>query len=333
VWDESEFNYSQYKSEIYLSDTMLNNTALIKTFYPNVILQPGQSWHGELFYDYPDVPVFFGQVYYTVSFNLSGSSVPVTPVKSGGYIINSIVSPDKGPGSGGGGGGGGGGSSGEDFYNIVCSETDRQSVQKNASVSYSFNLDCTIVKHINFTSLVSAGEIASKVEVLNSTSSLVNATPPGLVFKNVNIWLGNYGWAVPKNIDNVTVVFVVDRTWISDKYIDVSTIALYRYVDGVWSKLDTTYVKEDATYYYFEAKTPDFSPFAISSEASWLEMMPLPTFTAIPTPVEQKETPPSNETSVPVEKKKPCWLLLLIQVISYLALFVYLWRKELREWI
>lgn len=335
VWDESDFNYSLYRSEVYLSDIMLNNSVLIGTMYPNITLRPGQYWYDELYYDYPDVPVFFTRIYYTISFNLSGSSVPVTPVKSGGYIINSVVSPDKNPGGGGGGGGGGGsGSSGEDFYNIVCSETDRQSVLKNKSVSYSFNLDCTIVKNINFTSLVSAGEIASKVEVLNNTSSLVNVSPPGVVFKNVNIWLGNYGWAVPKNIDNVTVVFVVDRTWISENYIDVSTIALYRYVDGVWYKLDTKYIKDDRTYHYFEAKTPGFSPFAVSSAGLWSEIMPLPTFTAISSPViEQKEPPLSNETTLPADKKKPCWLLLLIQAIIYLALFVYLWRKELREWI
>jgi S-layer protein (TIGR01567 family) len=90
----------------------------------------------------------------------------------------------------GGGGGGGGGASGEDFYNIVLSETDRQSVFKNSSVSFIFDLEGNIVKHINFTALNSAGTVAAKVEILNNTSTLVSTPPPHEVFRNLNIWVG-----------------------------------------------------------------------------------------------------------------------------------------------
>jgi len=38
VWDESEFNYSLYKTEVYVSDPLLTNTTLIKTFNPNITL-------------------------------------------------------------------------------------------------------------------------------------------------------------------------------------------------------------------------------------------------------------------------------------------------------
>ena len=52
-------------------------------------------------------------------------------------------------GSGGSSSGGGGGSSGEDFYNIVQSETDRQSVFKNSDVSFIFDLEGNIVRDCN----------------------------------------------------------------------------------------------------------------------------------------------------------------------------------------
>ncbi|MCL7414070.1 MAG: DUF1349 domain-containing protein, partial [ANME-2 cluster archaeon] len=48
-------------------------------------------------------------------------------------------------GSSGSSGGGGGGYSGEDFYNIILSETDRKSVYKNSEVSFGFELDGNMV--------------------------------------------------------------------------------------------------------------------------------------------------------------------------------------------
>jgi len=59
----------------------------------------------------------------------------------------------NGDGSGGSSsGGGGGGASGEDYYNIVLSETDRQSAFKNSSVSFIFDLEGNIVSNSRFIS-------------------------------------------------------------------------------------------------------------------------------------------------------------------------------------
>ncbi|NOR48497.1 MAG: PGF-pre-PGF domain-containing protein, partial [Methanosarcinaceae archaeon] len=107
------------------------------------------------------------------------------------------------------GGGGSGGSSGEDYYNIVLSETDRQSVFKNSHISYRFDLEDNIVSHINFRALKSAGTIAAKVEILKNTSTLVSTLPPNKVYKNLNIWVGNAGWGTERNIADATVVFTV----------------------------------------------------------------------------------------------------------------------------
>ncbi|MCD4841136.1 MAG: PGF-pre-PGF domain-containing protein, partial [Methanosarcinales archaeon] len=199
---------------------------------------------------------------------------------------------------GGGGSSGGGGASGEDFYNIVLSETDRQSVFKNSSVSFIFDLEGNIVRHINFRALKSAGTVAAKVEILNNTSTLVSTPPPHEVFRNLNIWVGNAGWATEKNIADATVVFTVEKSWITKNNIDESSIALYRYSDDTWHKLVTKKIAEDANSLQFEAETPGFSPFAVTGKTIGEpggEGIIEPTVTAektpAPTPTEKKGIP------------------------------------------
>jgi len=219
----------------------------------------------------------------------------------------------NGDGSGGGSSGGGGGSSGEDFYNIVLSETDRQSVFKNSSVSFIFDLEGNIVKHINFTALNSAGTVAAKVEILNHTSSLVSAPPPDEVFKNLNIWVGNYGWATEKNVFGTTVSFIVEKSWVTDNDIDETTIALYHYSDNNWNKLVTRKIAEDANSLQFEAETPGFSPFAVTGKKIMGEtgdevIIAEPTITA-----EKTSAPtPTEKTGIPGFSQFVCLSVLLI---------------------
>jgi len=195
---------------------------------------------------------------------------------------------DNGNGGGGGSSSSGGGSSGEDFYNIVLSETDRQSIFKNTSVSFIFDLEGNIVKHINFTALNSAGTVAAKVEILNNTSTLVSTPPPDEVYKNLNIWVGNYGWATEKNMVDTTVSFSVEKSWVTYNNIDETTIALYRYSDDTWHELVTRKIAEDANSLQFEAETSGFSPFAVSGktgEPRGEGIVAEPTATAEKTPV------------------------------------------------
>jgi len=91
VWDETEFNYSLYGVEVYLSDPQLNGSVMIKKYSLNVDLQPGESWYDSFLYNYSSVPVFFTRIYYSIPCDLSGLSMPMTPVKSGGFILKSTV--------------------------------------------------------------------------------------------------------------------------------------------------------------------------------------------------------------------------------------------------
>ncbi|MBC2696984.1 MAG: PGF-pre-PGF domain-containing protein [ANME-2 cluster archaeon] len=201
---------------------------------------------------------------------------------------------------GGGSSGGGGGTSGENYYNILLSETDRQSIFKNSDVSFIFDLEDNIVRHINFTALKSAGTVAAKVEILNNTSTLVSTPPPNKVYKNLNVWVGNAGWATNRNIADTTVVFTVDKSWITENNIDGPSIALYRYSDDTWHKLVTRKIAEDANSLQFEAETPGFSPFAVTGkeeegEPDGTGIIAEPTVTVdktpVPTPTDKKGIP------------------------------------------
>jgi len=183
------------------------------------------------------------------------------------YALGGLEKETPSPSNGdGGGSGGGGGASGELYENIICSETDRQYVYQNSDISYSFDLDCNIVQYVNFTGLTSAGRIATKVEILNDTSTLVDNPPSDIVYKNMNIWVGNAGWATERNIEDATVVFTVEKSWITANNIDEPSIALYRYSDDTWHKLVTRKISEDANSLQFEAETPGFSPFAVTGK-------------------------------------------------------------------
>ena len=166
-------------------------------------------------------------------------------------------------------GGGVVGTSDEDFKNILVSETEREYVNKDSKVSYSFDLEGNIIRYINFTGKTSSGRIAAKIDILKNTSTLVDHAPPGKVFKNMGIYVGNLGWASPNNIANPTISFIVHKSWVNENKIDKSTITLNRYSDGKWNPLETDLINEDQNSLYFESKTPGFSQFAVTgTEAS-----------------------------------------------------------------
>ena len=199
--------------------------------------------------------------------------------------VATYVPPKK---DGGGGGGGGGGASGEAYENIVCTETDRQYVSKDQSVKYNFTLECNYVQHIEFTGLTSAGKVAAKVEMLNHTSTTVDKDAPNIVFKNLNVWVGNMGYFSENNVKDPSITFIVDRSWVNDNDIILNTISFYSHNDdtNTWEKMSTQKIGEDSTSYKFKANLPirgSLGPMAISGKE--LVYIPTPAPTPTPTPV------------------------------------------------
>ncbi len=194
-----------------------------------------------------------------------GNHVNAT-VNNGTFTVLTTAAPappsSSGSSGGGGGGGGGGGTSGENFSNIELKEKYDLFINKDKTTPYCFRNAGNPIICINITGSVNAGDINTAVEVLRNISSLVKTQPEGLVYKNVNMWVGTYGFATPQNIKEGVITFRVSRSWIDENGIDPASIVLLRY-SGAWNALPTEKISENAQEIYYKATTSRFSPFAI----------------------------------------------------------------------
>jgi PGF-pre-PGF domain-containing protein len=166
--------------------------------------------------------------------------------------------------SSGGGGGGGAGGSPEPQSNVEVKELSQAFVTSGNSVRFDFPRNATSVLYITFNSKKTTEKTTTIVEMLKGKSTLVSQLPSGEVYKSLNIWVGNSGFATPNNIENSIVCFKVEKSWLQDKGINRSSITLNRYNDKKWNSLPTSLFSEDNKYLYFTAQTPGFSPFAIT---------------------------------------------------------------------
>jgi PGF-pre-PGF domain-containing protein len=168
------------------------------------------------------------------------------------------------------GGSSGGGSTSEDFHNILLKEIQREFVARDEQVCYHFVSEGNIISMINFTGMRTSGIIPARVEMLNNTSSLVNYAPLDMVYKNLNIWVGNLGWANPENIANATVDFKIEKLWVIRNNINESSIRMNRYEDGKWNILVTSLIGQDTQYLYFKSEIPGFSNFVVTGKQEYI---------------------------------------------------------------
>lgn len=168
----------------------------------------------------------------------------------------------------GSGGGGGAGGSPEPQTNVEAKELSQTFIGSGQTIKFDFPQKVTPVVNISFDSKKTAGKTTTISEMLKNKSTLTSDVPGGEVDKYFNIWVGNGGFGNSKNIENAVVYFKVEKSWIQDKKIDKSTITLIRYSDRTWNDLPTSLSGEDDIYQYFFAKTPGFSPFAITGKMS-----------------------------------------------------------------
>ena len=166
--------------------------------------------------------------------------------------------------SSGGGGGGGAGGSPEPQSNVEVKELSQAFVTSGNSIRFDFPRNATSVLYVTFNSKKTTGKTTTIVEMLKGKSTLVSQLPSGEVYKSLNIWVGNSGFATPNNIENSVVCFKVEKSWLQDKGINRPSITLNRYNDKKWNSLPTSLLSEDIKYLYFTAQTPGFSPFAIT---------------------------------------------------------------------
>ena len=203
----------------------------------------------------------------------------------------------SGGSSSGGGGGGGGGSSGENTSNIEVIEKYDLQISKDVITSYKFTNKKNPIMFVNITGNTNMGIITASLEVLKTTSTLVNTPPEGLVYMYANIWVGTSGFATPKNIKEALIKFRVDNSWMNSNGVSGSDIALMRWDGSRWIKLETKELSKEDAYTYFEAKTNAFSPFAISGFKGTIVATASPEVTTVTT--EEQEATPSPTKKAP----------------------------------
>ena len=173
---------------------------------------------------------------------------------------------DDNSGSGGNGGNGGGaGGSPEPAKNVKSKELCQQFISNGKQICFKFIKGATSVEYVKFNAKKTAGKITTIVEDLKGRSSLTLSEPEDEIYKYLNIWIGNGGFANPKNIENAVVGFRVSKEWIIENNINTDTIVLQHFNEHDWNSLPTKKLSENEEYIYFESETPSFSPFAITA--------------------------------------------------------------------
>lgn len=243
--------------------------------------------------------------------------------------VTSTTTPSGSSSSGSGGGGGGGGTSGENYSNIVVKEKYEQYLFKDKATHYRFTNASNLIISVIITGNTNAGAITTSVEVLKDTSTLVKTPAPGIVYKNINIWVGTSGFAVPKNIKTAVIEFKVDNSWIKNNGLSGSDVKLVKWDGSQWIQLETREIGQSGEFILYEGTTNSFSPFAIVAKVSGT--IPSET-TQISQPTTAPTAPPSG-----VEKPTPSsagtYIIIAIGIILAVIIAIRLdLLNKIKEW-
>lgn len=208
---------------------------------------------------------------YSVTLNVSNATRQST-LTLPDYIV---VTDDSGDSSSGGGSsssssstgtGSLGSSSPEPTSNIAVKLQEQRYIAAGNHIKFEFAKNATCIDCVEFDAKKTLGKITTTIEQLKDRSVLTPTDPEGKVYKYVNIWVGNNGIAIPGNIENATVSFILSKDEIKmNESENNSTVILQRYDQGEWEPLNTIKTGEDAQYVYYKADTSGFSSFAITS--------------------------------------------------------------------
>ncbi len=170
-----------------------------------------------------------------------------------------------------------------------------------------------------------AVNVEIKVSKLDGAPASVTREVTGKVYQYLEINKTNL---TDDNLDPVKLKFTVDKSWLTNNSLDVSTVALSRYSNGEWNKLFTKQTSEDAKSYYFESESPGLSVFAITAEkVKTTEETTTTTTVTVPALT-------TTVTTLPPEKPKQFELKYVILVIALIVAVVavaYLWNPQQKK--
>ncbi|WP_096207418.1 PGF-pre-PGF domain-containing protein [Candidatus Methanoperedens nitratireducens] len=225
-------------------------------------------------------------------------------------------------GGSGGSTGGGGVISSEPFDNIARVETVDRDLLADRAVKYTYS---TLgLYEIDVTGGENENAISIRVEELKGTSTLVNESAPGNVYKNFNIWAGT------KKIKDARLRYKIENTWLESNGLAGSDMKILRWSENRWQTLDIAEIKNDGTYTFVEADTPGFSSFVLTGLKGGL----LPALTPIATQQPEETSTTSGTatiTQTPTSEAPPVNLAIVMLVIVLIAIVavVYIKRKEI----
>src|ERR1035437_1034019 len=196
-----------------------------------------------------------------------------TGSSNGRSIISQSSHSSVETGHGGDSGTSGTSKSPEPKSNVLIREISQVFITNGKTAKFDFIKNNTSVIYVKFDSKKTTGKTTNTIEMLKEKSTLVSEMPSGEIYKYLNIWIGDKEFEIPNNIDNPAVCFKVEKSWIQDKNINQSSIILNRYSENKWNQLPTSLSGKDDRYFYFIAKTPGFSPFAITGMTKAEESM------------------------------------------------------------
>jgi len=174
------------------------------------------------------------------------------------------------------------------------------------------------LKMINITVRNPAQTVTITVTKLVGQPASVVHNVSGKVYKYIEITASKL---TDENISSVKIQFQTNKTWIIRNNINRATIALNRYHNNVWQRLQTREISEDSDFVYYEAESPGFSTFAVTGEEI--------TTTIETTTIETTTIATTAETTIPVIPPTvagmPTWILGVI-IIVIVAIVLLVWK-------
>ena len=172
------------------------------------------------------------------------------------------------------------------------------------------------VKRISISVVNEANDVTITVTKQDSRPADVDVNVSGVAYRYMNIDVENLG---EDNVDEATVEFDVNRSWVENNNIDPEKVYLSRWTNGGWERLETGKVSEVEDKVTYEARTPGFSYFAVSGEELVEEETP-------DDEDEDVEDEPIDEE--PPEEKRPIWPFALVIVLVVVCIFAYIYRDR-----
>jgi PGF-pre-PGF domain-containing protein len=225
-------------------------------------------------------------------------------------------------GTGGGGGGGGAATPAESVKETKTINVGSQ----GATVTLEKSADHGVL-NINIQVNNPVNNVQVSVEKLDSKPASIAQEVSGTVFRYLEITKSG---TTDENIKTAKIRFKVEKSWLTDNNIDVSTVRLNRFSGGAWQELVTRAVDSDTTSYTFESDTPGFSTFAITGKQVAEEEAPAqPSVTTEEAPI--AEAAPTEELPSVTGITQNIWVIVGIVVAAVVGIAVYAARSGKRK--